>query len=119
MSYDIYLVHPVTKERLEADSPHQIRGGTYALGGTTELHLNVTYNYWKAFRKAFNNEEGIRSIYGMTGAESLPVLASAAALLGDDVDENYWEPTEGNAKTAILQLRALATMRPDGVWEGD
>ncbi len=32
MSYDISLVDPVTKETLELDAPHQIRGGTYALG---------------------------------------------------------------------------------------
>lgn len=30
-----------------------------------------------------------------------------------------WEPTEGNAKRALLQLLAMARMRPDGVWNGD
>ena len=39
--------------------------------------------------------------------------------LADDVSEDYWEATEGNAKRAILQLVALAKMRPDGVWDGD
>lgn len=45
MSYDIRLTDRVTGETLEATAPHQIRGGTYAVGGTTELWLNVTYNY--------------------------------------------------------------------------
>lgn len=31
----------------------------------------------------------------------------------------YWEATEGNAKRALLQLLAMARMRPDGVWDGD
>ena len=39
--------------------------------------------------------------------------------LKDDKTENYWEPTEGNAKAALIQLLALAKMRPDGIWKGD
>lgn len=117
MSYDIELTDPVTGKTLELDAPHQMKGGTYALGGTTEMRLNVTYNYAPHFRAV--GPQGIRSIYGKTGAESIPMLDMAIALLGDDVHEDYWKPTEGNAKRALLQLRALATMRPDGVWQGD
>ena len=65
------------------------------------------------------NDSGIRTIYGMTGAESIPVLKAAIAQLGDDVDDDYWKPTEGNAKRALTQLLALATMRPEGIWHGD
>jgi len=55
----------------------------------------------------------------MTGAESIPVLDSVIDTLSDDVCADYWTSTEGNAKQALLQLRALAVMRPDGVWRGD
>ena len=55
----------------------------------------------------------------MTGAESVPVLEGAISKLGDDTDEDYWKPTEGNVKQALEQLLALARMRPDGVWAGD
>jgi hypothetical protein len=134
MSYDIELIDPITKETLILDEPHHMRGGTYAIGGTTEAHLNVTYNYAKHFRRVFGDENvelsawdkmfgggatGIRKLYGMTGADSIPILEKAIAQLGDDVDEDYWEPTEGNAKRALSQLLALAKMRPDGVWTGD
>jgi hypothetical protein len=118
MSYDISLVDPITKETLHADTTHQLKGGTHALGGTTELWLNVTWNYGKHFRRVMG-EEGIRAIYGKTGAEAIPVLKSAANQLGDDVSDDYWEPTEGNAKRAILSLMALAQLRPDGVFQGD
>jgi hypothetical protein len=118
MSYSIALVDPVTRERLELDSPHQMRGGTYCVGGTAECWLNVTYNYGEHYYRVFG-EGGVRTIYGMTGAESLPVLKAAAGQLGDDTDSDYWKPTEGNAKRALLQLAALAQLRPDGVWEGD
>lgn len=118
MSYDIELRDPVTKETLQLDAPHHMRGGTYAVGGTTDAHLNVTYNYGKHYYRVFG-EGGIRSIYGKTGAESIAVLENAISQLGDDVANDYWEPTEGNAKRALVQLLALAKMRPDGVWDGD
>ena len=118
MSYDIRLKDPIAKETLILDAPHDMRGGTYRIGGTDECWLNVTYNYSKHYKRVFG-EKGIRTIYGMTGAESIPVLKAAIERLGDDVSPNYWEPTEGNAKIALLQLLALAQLRPDGVWDGD
>lgn len=118
MSYDIDLVSLVTGRVLELDAPHQMKGGTYALGGTTEASLNVTYNYATIFYRVLG-EKGIRSIYGMSGAQSIPILEAAIEKLGDDVDGDYWKATEGNAKEALLQLKALAQMKPHGVWQGD
>jgi hypothetical protein len=118
MSYDIELADPVTGEVLTLDASHHMRGGTYAVGGTIRAHLNVTYNYGIHYRRVLGND-GIRSIYGKTGAESIPMLSRAAEMLGDDADPDYWKATEGNAKAAILQLKALAEMRPDGLWRGD
>lgn len=135
MSYDIRLKDPVTKETLEMDTPHQMKGGTYALGGTTEMWLNITYNYsrWYTRKEAFG-EEGIRSIYGMSGAKSIPVLTNAItgleSLNEDLTDEEiqtfneqgvdgYWLPTRENAIRPLYQLLAFAQLRPDGVWDGD
>ena len=141
MSYDLYLVDPISRKTLELDAAHQMRGGTYAMGGTTECRLNITYNYAKHFWRVFEElpaprplapeqmrrhyaltgetVTGIRTLYGLTGAESLPILDRAIAMLKDDATDDYWEATEGNAKRALLQLRALATLRPDGIWDGD
>jgi len=125
MSYDIRLKHPVTGKTLELDSPHQMKGGTYALGGTTSCELNITYNYSKWWNKAFGEGENsirshsIRDLYGKFGRESIPILEKAIANLGDDVDEGYWKVTEGNAKAALIQLLTLAKLRPDGIWDGD
>lgn len=118
MSYDISLTDPVSGETLELDSPHQMKGGTYAEGGTTEAWLNVTWNYGGIFRSVMG-AEGIRSIYGKTGAESIPLLTDAIDKLGGDTDPDYWKATEGNVKQALVQLRALAQLRPDGIWKGD
>ena len=136
MSYDISLTDPTTGETLQLDAPHHMRGGTYAVGGTTDAKLNVTWSYAKHYYRVFtpaplrpgvdphNADDGgtlsgIRAIYGLSGAESIPVLKHAIDQLGDDVHPVYWEPTEGNAKRALAQLLALAQMRPDGIWNGD
>jgi len=119
MSYDISLIDPITKETVEFDEAHQVKGGTYALGGTREAWLNVTWNYSKHFYQTMG-DKGIRAIYGLTGAEAIPILKQAIEQLADDVDENdYWHGTEGNAKRALLGLLAFAQIRPDGIFEGD
>lgn len=118
MSYDISLTDPVTGSTLTLDHPHQMRGGTYAVGGTREAWINVTYNYSAHFRRVLG-DEGIRSIYGMTGEQSIPVLGAAIAQLGEDVADDYWKPTEGNARIALLQLRSIAALAPHGIWKGD
>lgn len=120
MSYDISLRDPVTGDVLHSDALHDMRGGTYRVGGTTELSLNITYNYAKQYcRNDVFGSTGIRSIYGMSGAESIPLIGKAIMALGDDVSADYWEATEGNAKRPLCQLFAMAKMRPDGVWYGD
>lgn len=117
MSYDIYLTDPVTGKTIEFDKPHQLKGGTYALGGTTEAWLNITYNYAKHFKNI--GPKGIRSIYGMKAWESVPHLKAVIDQLKDDVSDNYWESTEGNAKQALINLVKLAKLAPHGIWDGD
>lgn len=119
MSYDIRLIDPVTRETLHAEGLHHMAGGTHAVGGTTQLWLNVTFNYAPHFYRVVNDSLGIRALYGRTGADSIPLLTAAIAQLGDDIDDDYWKPTEGNAKRALCQLMALAQLRPDGIWAGD
>ncbi len=140
MGYDITLKDPVTKDILTMDAPHQIKGGTYAIGGTKEAWLKVTYNYSRWYYKdgVFPNEngesQGIRTIYGMSGAESIPVLGAAISALensNDDISDEerreceeqgatgYWMPTRENAIKPLYSLLAFAQMRPDGVWDGD
>ena len=118
MSYDIELLDPVSKKVITVNSPHFMEGGTYQLGGSKEMWLNITWNYSKYYYKIMG-KNGIRSIYGKSGAESIPILEKAINKLGNDTDEDYWKATEGNAKKPLLQLIAMAKMRPDGIWDGD
>lgn len=118
MSYDISLLDPVSNDVIVFDEPHFMAGGTYCLGGTCRAWLNITYNYSEHFYRLMG-DKGIRSIYGISGADSIPILEQAINQLNNDVDADYWKPTEGNAKRALSQLLAIAKMRPDGIWYGD
>lgn len=117
MSYDICL-RDSTGNVLESDEPHDIAGGTYAVGGTTRAEIDITYNYAPTFY-ALLGDRSIRSIYGMTGADSLPVLKAAADKLSGERGGDYWASTDGNVKAALLDLVRLAEMFPAGVWDGD
>lgn len=118
MSYDISIVDPVTRETIQLNFKHNMRGGTYAVGGTILAELNITYNYSSIFQRVLG-PGGIRSIYDLTGGESIPILSKAILELNNDVTESYWEPTEGNAKLALLDVLKLAFLCPYGVWTGD
>ncbi len=118
MSYDISLVSPYSKEVLQLPEKHDLKGGTYALGGTNVAELNVTYNYSKHFSRVLG-EMGIRVIYGMSGGESIPLLEQAIKKLDTNISEDYWEATEGNARKALEDLLWLAKQCPDGIWDGD
>lgn len=184
MSYDISLKDRVTGETLEIENVHFMTGGTFAVGGTKELWLNITYNYASYYYDATEGDErfanddcdggiryGIRGIYGKTGAESIPMLKDMIARIetkykkygewitttreksryydenggeidagkalslmlkgknvseekykidvNEGVNDDYWEPTAGNAIRPLYKLIAFAEMRPDGIWDGD
>lgn len=124
MSYDVCLVDAETKEPIALNPPHYLEQGTYPAGGDTHAHLNITYNYRDWFIKAFESERGIRTIYGMTARQSIPVLLTALQRLQPDEglaypSPAYWEPTEGNAWRAIFNLLILAGQVPNGIWSGD
>lgn len=55
----------------------------------------------------------------MKAKDSIPELQKAVDKLKNDADPDYWEPTEGNAKKAILDLIELAKLCPEGIWDGN
>ena len=126
MSYDIDIINSKTGKIVETHDLHFVRGGTFNAGGTRRLSLNITYNYSKHFYRVLG-PEGIRTIYGKSVAETLPLLAEAVGKLKNNVHEDYWEPTQGNARNALLNLitlgaQALTVMgvnSPDAIWQGD
>ena len=117
MSWSFDLCDAVTGECLATEEKHFMFGGTVCVGGDTAMTLDITYNYSDIINKVFEGEEGYAYfLQGKTGAETIPFLKNAINKLSNDVDSDYWKPTEGNAKRALSQLLAFAQMRPDGVW---
>lgn len=125
MSYDIRLVDPVTKEPLHTKVNHDMRGGMYDMGGTTELWLNITWNYAHYYYESTDGdprfahdeisayyadgttgpvktEYGIRGIYGKTGAESIPMLKD----LIERIESNY-KDENGEWKSARRKRRVV------------
>ena len=119
MSYDIHFKDPKTGEAIEFDERHLIRGGTYAIDGTSRAWLNITYNYAPFYYQLIDRENGIRSLYGKSGAEAIPILEAAIAKLGTYRSGYYWEATPGNAGAALNDLLTLCKMAPHGVLDGD
>lgn len=120
MGYSVKLVDRITNETLQADSPHQMRGGIYLVCGTQYLWLSITYNYAQFFIKDdVLGKDGLMRINGLSGADSIPILEEATRSLKNNVSSNYWDETEGNAKRALIQLLAMAKIRPDGIWKVD
>lgn len=103
MSYDIYILDQKGKQ-LYSDKPLDLRGGTYAVGGTKELWLNVTYNYGKHF--------DFRQLDKKSCKEVISVIEERMAKLQDDVDDDYWKATEGNVKLALNDLLKLCNLSP-------
>lgn len=123
MSYDVRLVG-ADGETVQLPAKHDLRGGTYAVGGTRDAWVNITYNYGQLIREAFGNpeaKESVRQLYGMTAAGSIPFLEAALQRLPvEPPSRDYWEPTPGNVRAALSDLLTLARrVPPESVWSGD
>ena len=116
MSYDISIVDEKGKQ-MQSPIKHNIIGGTYCVGGTTDLWLSVTYNYHQQFKKAFEQPDGIRCLNGKPCMTAMMMIRRAMDKLGDDVTNRYWDSTDGNAKEALANLLKLCALGCDGYVE--
>lgn len=133
MSYDV-LLKENNGDTVHFDKKHFMVGGTYAIGGTNEAWLNITYNYSRWYKKddVFPGASGIRTLDGMNAKDSIPLLHQAIQTLeatDEDLTEEeirdyrisgadgYWMPTRENAIEALKQLLTMANIRPDTTWE--
>lgn len=128
MSWDIDLCDPVTEEVITVPEKHFMFGGIIEVGGSNTLSTNITYNYGAIINPKFDqilqelgmpvkDDSYARYLEGKSGAETIPILKGTIEKLGNDVDDDYYKATEGNAKRALNILLAFAQMRPDGIWK--
>lgn len=113
MSYDL---------RFDCDDlpfPHYVRGGTYAVNGSNEPAMNITYNYAPYFL-AVLGQDGLRGLYGKTAGVIVPILQAAIEELGGPNPTDYWDSTPGNAAAALYDLLFIALVVPhDTILKGD
>lgn len=120
MSWDVVLYDPETNTPVSV--PNHQEGGTYPVGGTDDAVLNITYNYGRHYYEVLPIEDG--ESFGTwlnrkTGAEVIPHLERAVALLGTDRDPDYWLDSPGNAGYALSILLAWARLHPTARFESD
>ncbi len=139
MGYDVYILkhpyQPMTDEEYENASwdeavehfrrqkvhlaqKHYITGGMFAVGGTDDPWLHVTFNYAEAFCK-FLGGDGINDFHDRPVRETLPKLIEAVSNMHGEPDDDYWKPTEGNARAALMNMIQLACLSPEtlnGYW---
>lgn len=115
MSFDLSLHDPDTGEVLQSKRPVRC-GGTYAVG-SSDLEFNVTFNYSRHIRPVMPDlADGLYSADGMPAMDFARHLLEAIPRLGTDDSEDYWEPTEGNARRALEALLWMCLEAPHGVW---
>ena len=91
-------------------------GGTYALGGTTEADLSITYNYSPYFYKYLNVDKGLRFLHEKQAVDTVKALAYATFKLGAVRDDDYWKATPGNAGYALSILLQWAMDNPTAIF---
>lgn len=116
MSYDVYL-NELNGDICKVEKHSE--GGTFVLGGTTDAHLNITWNYVGYFCEHIDKQQGIRWLYNKKAKDCIQRLEEAVKKLGTERDDDYWAPTAGNAGYALSILLGWAKENPKGVFGGD
>ena len=122
MSYDMWFEND-KGEAVKLSEPHDFRGGTFVMGGTTEASFNITYNYSSFYYDKLNSEDGIRCLYGKKPNDITMILTPITQSMTGEPSNDYWEATEGNARKALIDLLCLAAQvnieYPDSSLTGD
>lgn len=116
MSYDVSVVDTDGNE-VVLSSTNVEQGGTYAIGGTRDAWLNITYNYSEFFRKQLGSD-GIYRLDGMKPEEALPLVENAVDNMVGERDADYWAKTEGNAKAALTSLGKILKAAIEDGYDG-
>jgi hypothetical protein len=120
MSWTVELCYP---HRTVARVPSHTEGGQYAVGGTEEASLYITYNYGDHLREALDDptpDEGDvlgRLLDGKRAGDCIPMLGRAVERLGVETAAVYWVSTPGNVGKALSILLEWARLHPDARFE--
>lgn len=137
MSYWVYLENSDGPVEVESHSD----GGTYALGGTTDAELNVTYNYGWLFRAAASiailenspgndglahwRKDGLRALDGELAGEAVGTLDRLTAAFVRSVPK-VWPPPgrcqpceEEHDDSVLGWIRHVRQVNQIGYWSAE
>ena len=115
MSWWVYLVGNLETEQC-VNVPHHSEGGSHVVGGCEEAELNITYNYSPHYRKHLDKDKGLQWCHKKVAASTIGRLEQAVGALGTQKDEDYWQPSPGNAGFALSIMLEWAKLHPEAVW---
>ena len=81
MGYGVSLVHASTKKTVIVDV--HTEGSTYAIGGSSNASMGITYNYAKFYYTVIDQDDGLRWLHHRTAKETVPVLKHAIEAIGN------------------------------------
>lgn len=116
MGFSIALVDKDTRD------PVQVRpfsaGSVYAIGGSDEADISITYNYSKLYARvpSWDGKTLRNLVRDQRAGDILPKLREGLAHLGSEKSADYWEPTPGNAGAILKILVGWAEDNPDAIF---
>lgn len=87
MSWDCELVNE-KGETLKLEKKHNLKGGTYAVGGTDDCWLNVTYNYGRYIRECPDFPDGLDSLQDKVAVDTVQMFDNAIEFLNKKYKKN-------------------------------
>ena len=107
------------------------KSGAESIGMLEDMIERIEGKYRKDGEWIESNRDGI-NYYDKDGNIVDDADAMWAAIHGEEIrsekfiervsegpNEDYWKATAGNALRPLYQLKAMAQLRPDGIWSGD
>lgn len=113
MSFDVCLKKD---DEIVSVANHE-EGGTYAVGGSTDADLNITYNYSWFYYDCFDKNAGLRWLNGKVAKDTIGRLERTVQELGTKQYTDYWAATPGNAGYALNILLNWAKEHPEATFE--
>lgn len=116
MGYSLEIIDPKTGSAFDLGATYDIRGSTYAVGGTRWAEIDVTFNYTPIIQRVLGCK--LADLHGRDAQDTVKPLREAADKLSlFPCCDDYWHACEPNVRTTLLQLAALAEMCPGGRWD--
>lgn len=96
---------------------HQ-EGSTYAVGGTTDASIAITYNYGDQYRRAYTElglpYDGMCKMFeDRLARDCVEEFRAVVSHLGTERDtDDYWESSPGNAGYALFVVLSWCALYP-------